>query len=230
MQAGRAAGSGPQTQERGPPLPTGRPTTDPRPGVGGKPSTSGRSPSGPRVTQRTRQESMEHGSISSGFIEKQQHQGPGERRAVAAAPPWLTGTPPARQPAPPEFGAPWGPPAGHTDGGLSKQQQPAWAPSPDLTSTSLQSVPEHPCPGHPPHSASALGKSSPRAPPLHAGLCSSLSLGGRRAGTQAGWAGGERTRPRGQPAPAKHPRPPGALRHQALPLHTCTRTEAHVCV
>lgn len=137
--------------------------------------------------------------------------------------------PPAQQPASPELGAPWGPPERHTDSGLSKRQQPAWASSPDLTSTSLQIVPERPCPGHPPHSASALGKSSPRAPPLYAGLCSSLSLGGRRAGTQAGWAGREQTRPRGQPAPAKHPRPPRALRHQALPLHTCTHTEAHVC-
>ena len=93
-QAGRAARSGPQTQERGPPLPMGCPTTDPRPRVGGKPSTSGRSPSGPRVTQRTRQESMEHGSISSGFIEKQQHQGPGKCRAVAAAPPAAHRDPP----------------------------------------------------------------------------------------------------------------------------------------
>ena len=99
-------------------------------------------------------------------------------------------------------------------------------PSPDLTSSSLQSVTERPCPGH---SASTPGKSSPQAPLLRSDPSSSLSPGGKRAGTQAGWAGGERTRPRGQPAPAKHPRPPGALRHQALPLHTRTHTQAHVC-
>lgn len=114
---GRAHGH----RSRGPPLPTGRPTTDPRPGVGGKPSTSGRSPSGPGVTQRTRQESMDRGSISSSFIEKQQHWGPGRRRAMASAPaPVAHGDPPARQPAPPELGAPWGPPTDQTDGGLSQ--------------------------------------------------------------------------------------------------------------
>lgn len=223
---GRAHGH----RSRGPPLPTGRPTTDPRPGVRGKPSTSGRSPSGPSVTQRTRQESMDRGSISSSFIEKQQHWGPGRRRAMASAPAPVAHRDPLPGSLRPRNSVPLGAlPRTKPTVDSASDRSPPGPPSPDLTSTSPQSVPERPCPGHPPHSASAPGKSSPRAPPLHAGLSSSLSPGGRRAGTQAGRARGERTRPRGQPAPAKHPQPPGALRHQALPLHTCTHTEAHVC-
>lgn len=252
-QAGRCKwagwpGRGCRHRNGGPPRPRVTPPLTPAPGSGGSPAPQGGALPGP-VLHRGHGKKARSPIPSARVLLKNSSIGGRAGAGPWLRPlPWLTHAQGARDPPPgsprPQNSAPLGALLRATEHVLDTQTVDSasggsppraavarWpGPGPPVPRSDLLQPAE--ChqvslPWPPSPQCQRPGQTSPQAPLLHAGPSSSLSPGGRRAGTQAGWAGGGRTRPRGQPAPAKHPRPPGALRHQALPLHTCTHTQAH---